>query len=75
MKHHATDELSKLPDAEVDNTELEDKIQVMVVIRINNQDDMKKSVVPSRTHQNKKLPKNPYAHDAGLPLLYEFLTV
>lgn len=73
MKHQAAYAPSRPLPAEVDNTELEDKIPVMVVSRMKNQHSRKRTVMPSRKQKKKLLPNNPVEYDAELPTFPEFI--
>lgn len=72
VKHRAADELSAIPTTGVDNTELDDKISVMVVTRTKNR-KQKNSGVSSQAQKINRLPSELDESDVALPTLYELI--
>lgn len=73
LKHQSANALSEPRTTRVYNTELEEKISVIVVARMKSHDEKQKSIVPNGTQEKKQTINNPEANDAKRPTLVDFI--
>lgn len=72
VKHQAAHALSRLPNAGVDKSVLQDEVPVMVMIRTESY-DQKKSALPRRAQNRRSPSKNADDHYEGLPTLSKLI--